>query len=498
MVFFYGYFLFGMAATGLIGCVGVMIILDRYLFHEKKWYGVQLIFNVLSLLVYLLLVIIVFITYLEVNSYVFLISTVLMGTKGVRVIIIATSFINSRKNQIYTRIKFNSLRTRPGIALILIFLFILPLMVFGLGFTDYSLEGVNIEISEQSQPGRGKQPIQISFYASLASYDYIMDEKVLKALSGEILGDEQPMPAEVLMFMEEQHISSQTEEGKKIADMVKACNDHGINVWVWFVYTRENGFYPSFEDYELLPKFKQYFDDWVEQYSLEIKGILYDNEMDEAISQLDLNADLLGYLDAILERREMIYSDQENAVAMYESISQQWKQEQGYDIALVGMENSIYDQIDGDQDLQYIFGIINNPPDMWERVSFMFYRHCEYHANSYTPDYLYLLSNLHKRLYKHRAAVAIGCMSYPAYDTINEILTDIAILKFLNISTVEIFEFRAFYAKFGYDGLISILRSSSSDWKHPKFRINFHTQEFLMRGGAMLGDVLLDLFNPIV
>lgn len=239
-----------------------------------------------------------------------------------------------------------------------------------------------------------------------------------------------------------------------------------------------------------MAEFKDLFDEWVNNFSLKIHGILFDNEMDE----LDVSTDnIFGSLETMLRHRQEVQKDWEVAVETYEEAAEDWS-EQGYEIALVGMEMTAIDVADRDPDIQQLYGIVNKPPDMWERVSFMFYRSCEYHTYPYGQDYLYSLAEYHKDLYSERAVVAIGCMAYAAYDDVGDILEDIAILKYLNYDTVELFEFRAFYAEFGYKGLIKLLESSLKGWKHERFIIYFYTVEYLSKSLLFLADILLNLY----
>ena len=67
-------------------------------------------------------------------------------------------------------------------------------------------------------------------------------------------------------------------------------------------------------------------------------------------------------------------------------------------------------------------------------------------------------------------------------------------LKFLKYETVELFEFRAFYAEFGYKGLKEVLESSLEGWKYPKFIIYFNTLEYISRALLLLLDIVLDFY----
>ena len=276
----------------------------------------------------------------------------------------------------------------------------------------------------------------------------------------------------------------------KLAHIVKNCTQSSLKVWIWFVYDEVEGHYPSHMNYDYMEDFKDLFDDWVENHSLDIHGMLFDNEADE----IDVSEDnLLGSLEVMLKHRNEVRKDWDDAVEAYEVAAEDWSDE-GYKIALVGMDLTLLDTADGDPDVQQLYGIVNNPPDMWERVSFMFYRGCEYHTDPWGRDYLYNMADYHKKTYGDRAVVAIGCMAWMAYESTDDIVKDIAILKFLGYETVELFEFRAFYAEFGQKGLEKVLESSIEGWKYPKFLIYFTSFEYFSRSLLFLADILLDLY----
>jgi hypothetical protein len=277
-----------------------------------------------------------------------------------------------------------------------------------------------------------------------------------------------------------------------MAQMVNKCTQSGLNVWIWFVYDYTIGHYPSYQNYQHLPEFKQVFDEWVQNHSLSINGMLFDNEIDQEITDTSL-IDIFYYVQTILRHRKAVKENWSVAVDMYESVSNNWSA-QGYEIALIGSDFTLEDLRDGDADIQQLFGIVNSPPDMWDRVGFMLYRSCEYHTTPFGQDYLYNLAAFHKKLFGDRAVVALGCMGYEAYDTIDEILQDIAILKHLNYNTIELFELGNFYNTLGYDGLISVLNSTLNGWSYPQFQVEFYTGEYLIRSALFLADVLLDFF----
>ncbi|MHA1439309.1 MAG: hypothetical protein ACTSPD_17190 [Promethearchaeota archaeon] len=420
----------------------------------------------------------------------FILFLALMICKIFRIIIVIYIYNNCRKRGYSTRIKIDYFKRNKIWTITFLILFSLPIVVFILGLTPMSISWIEIDINKDNGNNKGEQEIQLSFYATLSSYDYLTDENVLKALNGTDFGDGNLNPVEILLLVRESSLKN-ANESRNLAYIVRNCTKSGLNVWIWFVYLEENGYYPSFEDYEYLPEFKSLFDDWVSNFSLDIYGILFDNEFDQDITGSWGSDNFFTFLKKILQHRREARKEWINAASMFEDIADEWS-DQGYNIALVGSDFTLFDMIDNDADIQQLFGIVNNPPDMWDRVSFMLYRECEFEGMG--QDMVYLLAGLHKKLYGKRAVVALGCMNYGPYKTIDGILQDIALLKFQGYNTIELFEFGAFYAEFGYDGLIEILESTLEGWNYPKFRIIFTTKEFFLRSFLLFSDILLDFF----
>ena len=490
-VWIYGDLLYSLSLSLLLGFILLTFLIDWVFFCKKKLFIIQIIFTLLLLFLFVF----VFFTFLIILpgliSIGFILFLILMISKTIRFISISITYKDCKQNRLNTRLTSNHIKNRRLPVLIFISLFLFPFIVFMFGLSPFSLSSIEININNQKGPHKGSNEIQLSFYATLSSYDYLTNETVLSALNGTDFGDGKLDPTEILLLIHETEINNAT-HAQKLAYMVHNCTKSGLKVWIWFVYDIDNGYYPSYEDYEYLPEFKKLFDEWVSNFSLNIHGLLFDNEMDQFAASISMD-NIFSYLQTILQYRRKVKKDWQNAVEMYKNCAEEWS-DQGYKIALVGMEMTLYDIIDGDPDIQQMSGIVNKPPDMWERVSFMLYRSCEYHTTPYAQDYLYTLSKLHKRLYGARAVVAIGCMSYDAYDTIDEILSDIAIMKFNGYSTTELFEFGAFYRTFGQEGLISILNSSLSGWKYPRFRIHFRTIEFLLKYLLLFADIFLDFY----
>ncbi|HUY00448.1 MAG TPA: hypothetical protein VMV49_12890 [Candidatus Deferrimicrobium sp.] len=474
----------------IIGCLSIFF-LDWIFYRKKKWFSLQILFNIFQILFYGFLFFGLIIIIMGYFSFGFILLLTILISKVLRLFLVIQKYLQCRRMGLSTSISFN-LKKRKIFVILFIFLFVFPSIVFLLGTTSYTVARKDVDINDIIGADQGSQAIQLSFYATLSSYNYLTNDTILRVLNGTDFGGGSLNPVEILLLLGEYELTSSS-DALKLAQMVNKCTESGLRVWIWFVYdTVLYGHYPSFQNYQHLPEFKQVFDNWVQNYSLNIHGILFDNEMDQVIVDTDLS-DIFSYLKVILNYRRTVQADWVNAVNMYESVANNWSA-QGYEIGLIGMEMTLSDLKDGDPDIQQLQGIVNNPPDMWDRVGFMLYRGCEYHPTPYGRDYLYNLADLHKKLYGERAVVALGCMDYAAYKTVDNILKDIAILKSLNYSTVELFEFRAFYDAFEYNGLLSILNSTLNGWKYPRFQINFYTVEYLLRSALMLADLFLDFF----
>lgn len=463
--------------------------MDWLLFNKKKMFALQFLFSLLFLFVFgfVFFLFAIVTALITIGMIIFLL---LMISKSLRMVLICGTYLDCKKSRISTKVTMDHIRQRKVAAGVFSFLFLFPLIILSLGFTPISLAAIEINVNNQRGQDQGSNEIQLSFYATLSSYDYLTNTTILSALNG---SSNSGNPVEILLLVSDSSLKKYTTDAPKLAYMVGNCTASGLKVWIWFIYDDVPGHYPSHMNYDYMPVFKALFDEWVSNYSLSIYGMLFDNEMDDQ-PRYD---NILEYLDSMLDKRIEVKKDWSDAVNAYKTAAAQWSA-QGYKIALVGMEQTLYDVIDGDPDVQQLFGIVDDPPgiETWERVSFMFYRSCEYHAEGTknTQDYLYTLAECNKRVYGSRAVVAIGCMSYAAYDTINEIKEDIAILKFLNYDTIELFEMSAFMRTFGYDGLLSLLETSLAAWKFPSFRVNIGTTEFLSKIAVMLADVLLDFF----
>ncbi|MGQ4872868.1 MAG: hypothetical protein ACP6IY_02225 [Promethearchaeia archaeon] len=487
-IWIFGTWLYSLSLSFIIFLIMFSIVIDYILLKKRKGFLIQIIINCIFLLVYSIFFIIICISLFGFISLSFFLLLGLILLKIWRIFFVIKDFRFCKSNRINTKLKIDYFKRNNIFSIIFIISFCFPSIIFGLGFSNLSLAYVDIDINNNPK-NIGSQKIKISFYATSTSYDYLTDGKVLGLLNGTDFNDGEIEPAEILLLVRESELLNMN-QSKKLAFIINNCTKNGLKVWIWFVYLPENGYYPSYEDYKHLKEFKDLFNEWISNFSLDIYGLLFDNEWDQVISEMSLD-NPINYLTSIIKHRQEAKGNWNEVCKEYKKNIKEWSDE-GYKIALVGMEPTPIDIIDGDPDIQQLFGIVNDPPDVWERVSFMFYRSCEYHYIPYSQDYLYNLAKLHKELYKERAVVAIGCMSYKGYDTINGILKDIALLKYLNYSTIELFEFGAFYNKFGSDGLIKVLNASQADWKFPKFRLIFYSLEFFTKCLIFLADVILD------
>lgn len=485
----YSHLLFSFSLTCLIALILSTFLLDLLFSRKKKGFSLQILFNLLILLLYSLLLFLF--TYILQNIFYLgnIIISILITSKVFRIGSLISARKKSKTRKRDSKIRLRHVKKYKIISVIFLILFCLPFIVFILGLTSSTAAVLEININDQQGTAMGSNEIQLSFYATSGSYDYLTDENVLSALNGSDIENGDLLPVEILLLVSDSQLDS-TYDSRRLAQMVKNCTQSGLEMWIWFVYNEVEGHYPAHMNYEYMDDFKRLFDEWVSNFSLNIEGILFDNEMDE----LDVSTEnLFGSLETLLEHRQEVKKDWDEALNAYKTAAEDWSK-QGYEIALVGMDLTLLDSADNDPDIQQLYGIVNNPPDIWERVSFMFYRGCEYHSSPWGRDYLYNMAEYHKEVYGKRAVVAIGCMAYAAYGDVEEILKDIAILKHLDYKTTELFEFKAFYEEFGYDGLIKVLKSSLKGWKIDKFIIRFYTIEYLSRSLLFLADILLNLY----
>ncbi len=491
-VFRFSLIIYSISLISAIIFILSVFFIDWYLYSKKKGFYFQIIFTVFLLLLFgfvFFLFAFVLPGVIKLGSVVFFL---LMIIKLLRLYSIITTFQGLKRTNISTKLSIHQIIERKAFTVAFIAIFLFPTIVFSIGLSSITVASIEIDINNQRGEGKGSNEIQLSFYATLSSYDYLTNKKVLKALNGTGVGDGKLLPVEILLLVADSELKDEN-SSLKLAYMAKNCTESGLNVWIWFVYNDVEGHYPSYSNHEYVLEFKDLFDEWVENNSLDIYGVLFDNEMDPNLPDLAEDG-LYGYVDGLITKRDESKEDWNDAVDSYKTVAEEWSEE-GYKIALVGMDLTLIDSVDGDPDIQQMYGIVDDPPEIWDRVSFMFYRSCEYNVG--TPnnrDYLYNLADYHKKVYKDQAVVAIGCMSYEAYKEVDDIVKDIALLKHLNYETVELFEFRAFYAEFGYNGLIEVLESSLEGWKHAKFNINFYTLEYISRALLFLLDIFLNFY----
>ncbi|MHA1819547.1 MAG: hypothetical protein ACTSU2_13695 [Promethearchaeota archaeon] len=506
----YGLPLYAFSFTLFMGFIIALFILNDWVFLQKNvLYSYQILFSIALCALYSILVIVslVFHLILTIGFFLFLILAVL---KIVRI----KKLIQSERREdkrffkdFIKSLKF-SLKIMKGQklkALALMVLILVPGFVFGIGITSHSLSSFEINLNNKSNNNDNSgSAFQISFYADIRSYDYLTNKTILSLLNWTALKEEYASkgiiykesdykPAEILLLVRETYLNDSVNAGK-LAEIIRNCTNSGIHVWTWFVYTHELGYYPSYEDYKHLPEFKSLFDSWVSNYSLNIYGILFDNEMDEYTNVISWN-NFISYIGDMINYRISVRNDWNNAVNEYTKVINEWKAE-GYKVGLIGMEMALYDMLDGDPDLQQMGGIINDPPNInvWDNISYMLYRHCESRSEPTGIDTFYALSKLERSLYGEKATVAIGCMGRTPYDKIDGILKDIALVKSLGYNGIQIFVFQDLYTAFGYNGLASILNSSLANWQYPKYKISIGAEDVIVKFLLLAGDIYLGFY----
>jgi len=292
------------------------------------------------------------------------------------------------------------------------------------------------------------------------------------------------------------HVSERTlqnpSDALAAAEVIQNCTSSGLDVYIWFYYL-DHAMYPSWENIGYLPEFKGLFDSWVANYTLDITGIIMDLEFDQVIAEEDPHSPLSYGID-LIEHKLETERNWTQTIEAYKFLMDDWRNTFGYEIGVVGMDITLRDMGDGDPDLQQMFGIINYPPevDYWDRASYMLYRHCEYHVNPFSQGYVWMQSKMVNKYYPTNGVVALGCTSTPTYDTADEILQDLAISKFAGINTIELFEFRGFFAHFGVEGVQAVMNASVVGWEYPEFRIPLSALDYLTFFGSYIGDVLMN------
>ncbi|NHK30814.1 MAG: hypothetical protein FK730_05645 [Asgard group archaeon] len=457
-------------------------ILNIILYHINKQLVVQLILTFLSFIILAISCIfsILSITKFSIINFILFLSLVLL--KAMRITIIILNIIK-KKNKTIQHFEKKVPHKTVIFGMIIIFIIILPTILSPVLVYQSKSSSTKIEYKENKD-------IQLSFYATIDSYNYLTNTTILNLLNGSSHpGDIEPI--EILLLIRESHLLD-IAQSKKLAEIITNCSSSNIKVWTWFIYTFENGYYPSWEDSEHLEPFKLLFDNWVVQYSLNIEGILFDNELDHEFYNFSFEKPFKT-VKRLLDRRNLAKNNWSLVLDNYELVIDSWRN-QGYQIALVGSDLALIDTLDRDIDIQQTLGIVNFPVNYWDRVSIMMYRYCPSHFIPLSQNYLLSLGQLLKSQIGSLTVAALGCMGYGCYQNLNEIMEDIALMKFLDYNRVELFEFGAFFQNFGYEGLMNILNCSLSNCIYPEFNIQKNSSDSLYFLGITIADVLLDFF----
>lgn len=399
----FGFFIYSLSLSFLLSAIMMVIIIDLYLFIKKRLFTIQLIISFLSSFIFSVILFVLISITIGAISILVIVFAVLLFFKIIRLVTIFKTYLNYKKSRITTKISFIQFKKKSPIFALFLFLLVFPLAVIAIGMESNGVYLINININNQLGLNGGSRQIQLSFYANLDSYDYLTNTTILQVLNGSDFGGDNLKPVEILLLVRENSLLDPL-KARKLARIIQNCSISGLNVWTWFVYNASNGYYPSYEDYNHLPLFKNLFDEWVSNFSLNIHGILFDNEIDQFAASFSMD-DIFNYLQGMINYRRTTKENWNKAISVYKNVMSQWKS-QGYEIALIGMDMTLYDILDNDPDMQQLAGIINYPPNTWDRVSFMLYRHCEYHGAPYSQQYLYFLSRVNKKVFSNRAAVA--------------------------------------------------------------------------------------------
>ncbi|MBN2155379.1 MAG: hypothetical protein JW776_05005 [Candidatus Lokiarchaeota archaeon] len=461
----------------------ILIIFTRIWFIQKKAFTIQLMYSIITILVNAC-ILSIFSLFLSVKlSLGFFLYLFLLLSNVARFGCVIVEILQCKRKGIQTRLQ---IRGKQNYFYALIITFVILQSVIILPTNGLGIYYKTIDIN--SDPYMN-ETLKLSFYASEVSYDYLTNNSILGVLNGSSnLG---VIPAQIIMHVSENTLMD-SNKSFRTAKIIQNCTSSGIDVYIWFYY-EENGMYPSWEDISYLPVFKSIFDSWVANFALNITGIIMDFEFDQTVSEETPRSPFSSMYNLLGHKLETEKNWTETVDA-YVSIMNDWRSTFGYEIGLVGMDMTLRD-MDGDPDIQQMFGIINYPPetDYWDRASYMLYRHCEYHVNPNTQGYVFMQSRIVNKYYPENGAVAIGCTgSFPTYDTTDKILHDLALVKYTGIDTIELFEFQGFFTHFGIQGLQSVMNASKVGWEYPKFRILLSSFDYITFLGSYAVDVLMN------
>ncbi|MHA1131799.1 MAG: hypothetical protein ACTSQQ_13445, partial [Candidatus Helarchaeota archaeon] len=110
-------------------------------------------------------------------------------------------------------------KRRKLIVMFLIGLFLLPIIIFSLGLTSFTIAKKDININNILGEDQGSSAIQLSLYASLSSYNYLTNETILRALNGTAFGGGALIPAEILLLVAEYELQD-SGDALKLAEIV--------------------------------------------------------------------------------------------------------------------------------------------------------------------------------------------------------------------------------------------------------------------------------------
>ncbi|MHA1328601.1 MAG: hypothetical protein ACTSRH_14985, partial [Promethearchaeota archaeon] len=274
----FGFFIYSLSLSFLLSAIMMVIIIDLYLFIKKRLFTIQLIISFLSSFIFSVILFVLISITIGAISILVIVFAVLLFFKIIRLVTIFKTYLNYKKSRITTKISFIQFKKKSPIFALFLFLLVFPLAVIAIGMESNGVYLINININNQLGLNGGSRQIQLSFYANLDSYDYLTNTTILRVLNGSDFGGDNLKPVEILLLVRENSLLDPL-KARKLARIIQNCSISGLNVWTWFVYNASNGYYPSYEDYNHLPLFKNLFDEWVSNFSLNIHGILFDNEM---------------------------------------------------------------------------------------------------------------------------------------------------------------------------------------------------------------------------
>ncbi len=458
------------------------IILNRNWFLKKKGFIVQLIYSGLTLVVNSIILTIFSLSLNLKITLGFFLYLILVISNIARIVTVIYDYLHCKRNGINSKLKLGGKRlyVKASIVAFIIVQSAIILPTNGLGLYKKS-----IDITSEPYTSEG---LQLSFYASEQGFDYLTNATVLGALNGST--NPGVIPAQIIVHLSDRKLLDWN-LSLRTAQIVQNCTTSGLDVYVWFYY-EDHDMYPSWENIGYLPTFKSMFDTWVANYSLTITGIIMDLEFDNSIASQSPHS-FISYGRSLLQHKTETEKNWTETIQAYKTVLNDWRLS-GYEIGVVGMDITLRDMSDGDPDLQQMFGLINNPPeiDYWDRASYMLYRHCEYHVHPFTQDYVYNQAKYLNKYYPDNGVVALGCTWETSYNTTDKLLEDIALVKSTGINTIELFNFYHFYRIHGLEGTHALMNATKIGWSIPKFKIQQAAFTYLTFFGSYAGDVLLN------